>query len=113
MSKERQTSEAAYQWMLQRIKQNVHEVEPEAEVWLYGSRARRDAREDSDWDVLVLSPKARLTISEEDAFMEHICDLMVETGQAIQLFAYGKQDWHGRHSITPFYKNVQSDAIRL
>ena len=113
MKKERQMPETAYQQMLQRIKQNVHEVEPEAEVWLYGSRARRDARADSDWDVLVLSSKAILTFREEEAFMDHICDLMVETGQAIQLFAYGKQDWHERHSITPFYKNVQSDAIRL
>lgn len=113
MKKERQTPETAYQRMLQRIKQNVHEVEPEAEVWLYGSRARRDARADSDWDVLVLSSKASLTFREEEAFMDHICDLMVETGQAIQLFAYGKQDWHEHHSITPFYRNVQSDAILL
>ena len=70
MKKERQTPETAYQRMLQRIKQNVHEVEPEAEVWLYGSRARRDARADSDWDVLVLSSKASLTFREEEAFMD-------------------------------------------
>ncbi|MCR4826365.1 MAG: nucleotidyltransferase domain-containing protein, partial [Bacteroidales bacterium] len=38
------------------IKANVLEVNPNAEVWLYGSRARGTAREDSDWDVLVLTP---------------------------------------------------------
>ena len=113
MKTKNQTQDEAYQWMLRQIKQNVHEVEPEAEVWLYGSRARHDAREDSDWDVLVLSSKASLTFKEEEAFMDHMCDLMVETGQAIQLFAYGKEDWHVRHAVTPFYKNVQSDAIRL
>lgn len=37
-----------------RIKAAVHAVEPGAEVLLFGSRARGDAREDSDWDVLVL-----------------------------------------------------------
>lgn len=99
--------------MLQRIKQNVQEVEADAEVWLYGSRARQDARRDSDWDVLVLSSKPKLTFQEEEAFMDHICDLMVETGQVIQLFAYGKQDWHTHHVVTPFYQNVQTDAIRL
>ena len=61
-----------YQQMLQRICRNVHEVEPEAEVWLYGSRARKDARDDSDWDVLVLSTKPVLTFREEEAFMEKI-----------------------------------------
>ena len=85
--------------MLQRIKQNVQEIEADAEVWLYGSRARQDARRDSDWDVLVLSSKPKLTFQE--------------TGQVIQLFAYGKQDWHTHHVVTPFYQNVQTDAIRL
>lgn len=107
------TSDIAYRRMLQRIKANVKEVEPDAEVWLYGSRARKDAREDSDWDVLVLSAKPHLTFQEEEAFMDHICDLIIETGQAIQLFAYGKQEWHECHSITPFYKSVQTDAILL
>ena len=53
--------------MLQRIKQNVQEVEADAEVWLYGSRARQDARRDSDWDVLVLSSKPKLTFQEEES----------------------------------------------
>lgn len=99
--------------MRQRIKQNVHEVDPLAEVWLYGSRARGTARRDSDWDILVLSPQATLTTAEESKFVDHMCDLIVETGEVVQLFAYGKDDWHGRHSVTPFYQNVQHDGIRL
>lgn len=99
--------------MRELIKKNVQEVEPTAQVRLYGSRVRGKAREDSDWDVLVLSAKKRLSFKEEECFMNHICDLMVETGQAIQLFAYGMEDWHSRHSITPFYKNVQSEAVLL
>ena len=102
-----------HQQMLRLIKQNVLEVEPTAQVWLYGSRANGTAREDSDWDVLVLSQKDRLTTTEEAHFMDHICDLMVNTGQAIQLFAYGLKDWHTRHRITPFYQNIQSEAIQL
>ena len=105
--------ELDYATMIQRIKDNVHEVDPAAEVWIYGSRARKEAHADSDWDVLVLSPKDNLTFSEEEHFMDNICTLMVETGQAIHLFAYSKKDWHTRHSITPFYQNVNSEAVRL
>ena len=99
--------------MKEMIKANIHEVEPEAEVWLYGSRTRGTARPDSDWDVLVLSPRSSLSVSEEAVFIDHITDLMVETGQVIHLFAYGKNDWHNNHSITPFYQNVTREAIRL
>lgn len=102
-----------YQLMLSQIKQNVHEVDPTVQVWLYGSRAKGNAREDSDWDILVLSSKDKLSVEEESRFMDHICDLMVKTGQTIQLFTYGLRDWHTRHSITPFYKSVQSEAILL
>ena len=101
------------QTMSELIKQNVHEVDNTAQVWLYGSRARGEADENSDWDVLVLSSKDKLSFKDEEKFMDHMCELMVETGQAIQLFAYGKKDWHSNHSITPFYKNVQSEAILL
>lgn len=96
-----------------RIKDNVLGVEPNAEVWLYGSRANGQAREDSDWDILVLSPNDKLTIMEESVFIDHMTDLMIETGQVIHLFAYGKKDWHTRHCITPFYKSVTREAIRL
>ena len=99
--------------MLQRIKQNVHEVDPQAEVWLYGSRARGTAHEESDWDILVLTPQPTLSTSAESRFVNHMCDLIVETGEVVKLFAYGKDDWHRRHSMTPFYQNVQREAIRL
>ena len=99
--------------MKNEIKANVLEINPEAEVWLYGSRARGTACEDSEWDVLVLTPDDKLSVREEGLFIDHICDLMVKTGQTIQLFAYGKADWHNRHSITPFYHSVQQEATRL
>ncbi len=99
--------------MRQRIKENVLEVDPQAEVWLYGSRARGSAHAESDWDVLVLTPQASLSTAEESRFVDHMCDLIVETGEVVQLFAYGKDDWHRRHRITPFYQNVQRDAVRL
>ena len=34
----------AYKTMLELIKQNVHEVDATAQVWLYGSRVRGEAR---------------------------------------------------------------------
>ncbi|NJK52260.1 MAG: nucleotidyltransferase domain-containing protein, partial [Leptolyngbyaceae cyanobacterium SU_3_3] len=40
--------------ILTQVKQLIHQIEPDAEIILYGSRARSDATSDSDWDFLVL-----------------------------------------------------------
>lgn len=99
--------------MKHKIKDNVLEIDPRAQVWLYGSRANGTAREDSDWDVLVITPDEKLSVKEESVFIDHMTDLMIETGQVIHLFAYGKDDWYGRHSVTPFHHIVIREAIRL
>ena len=40
--------------LLEQVKQAVREVEPVAEIILYGSHSRGDAQAESDWDFLVL-----------------------------------------------------------
>ena len=66
----------AYTAMKEKIKANVLEVVPEAEVWPYGSRSRGDAREDSDWDVLVLSPQSALSIRDEGVFIDKVKEII-------------------------------------
>mgnify|MGYP003413282206 FL=1 len=41
--------------VLDLIRTTVRATEPDAQIILYGSRARGANREDSDWDVIVIS----------------------------------------------------------
>lgn len=43
--------------ILKRVKQAVRELDPEAEIVLYGSRARGEAGRESDWDFLIPSSR--------------------------------------------------------
>jgi predicted nucleotidyltransferase len=40
--------------LLNRIKETVRELEPEADLVLFGSHARNQATPESDWDILIL-----------------------------------------------------------
>ncbi|MDA3813884.1 MAG: nucleotidyltransferase domain-containing protein [Candidatus Cloacimonetes bacterium] len=96
----------------QLIRQYVKAVDPETEVILYGSRARGDARSDSDWDILLLTGNP-VDIELERKYRDKLYDLELDTGESLSLFIYSKDDWQTRQRITPFYQNVTKEGMRI
>jgi predicted nucleotidyltransferase len=94
------------------IKDYINEVDPEAEVILYGSRARGDERKDSDWDILILTGYP-IDLSKERLFRNKIYDLELETGEPFSVFVYSKIDWISKQQVTPFFYHVNLEGIRL
>ena len=94
------------------IRMRISQIDPQAEVFLYGSRARGDAKSTSDWDILILTDYPT-DLKQEGIFRDHLYELELETGESFSVFAYSKSEWHGRQSITPFYKNVTQEGIVL
>ena len=98
--------------ILNRIKETVRAVEPEAEIILFGSRARGDERKDSDWDILILVPGSA-DLKKEQKFRHALFQIELEYGQAISTFVYSKNDWEERYRITPLYKNIKQEGIAV
>jgi len=96
---------------LQEVKRNVQQIDPLAEVWLFGSRARGDARADSDWDFLVLT-SLDLGSGNRWVFTDHLTDLSLQTGQVISSIVYPKKE-QPRLSVTDLYRNVMNEGLRL
>jgi uncharacterized protein len=94
------------------IRKKVNSVDENAEVILYGSRARGDEHPDSDWDILILTDyPANLNV--EQKFRNHLYELELETGEVFSIFVYSKNNWSSKQRITPFYQNVTQEGIRL
>ena len=98
--------------VIENIKQVASSVLPHgSKLYLYGSRARGDARKDSDWDLLILLDKPSLSYRDYDygyPFREFGWDI----GEEISPHIYTKKQWD-EWSFLPFHKNVESDKIVL
>ncbi len=101
------------QILLDRIIGVVSRTAPDAELYLYGSRARQDAKKASDWDLLILLNAKNISFGIETKFMDEFYDLEVETGEIISPLIYTKTDWDENHSITPLFENIQREGIRI
>ena len=85
---------------------------PNATAWLYGSQARGDAHSDSDWDILIVMDKEKLLPDDYDTITYPLTKLGWELGAEINPIMYTKKEWE-QSRITPFYHNVEQDAIAL
>jgi predicted nucleotidyltransferase len=95
------------------IKYAVKQIEPAAEVFLYGSRARRDFRETSDWDFLVLVDGVADT-ARTDRIRRALFEIELDTDQIINSIIRSRQEWDSpRYSVVPLHKNVEREGILL
>ena len=81
-------------------------------AWLFGSRARGDAKSDSDWDLLVLLDKDRISAADIDEISYPIRELGWEIGEMVNPIMFTAKDWQAKDG-TPFYKNVMAEGIAI
>ena len=75
---------------------------PYGKAILFGSQARGTAREDSDWDILVILDKEQLLPSDYDNVTYPLTELGWDSAK----------EWQ-KYKITPFYKNVEKEGVSL
>lgn len=54
--------------IIEAMHNRLHEIDPHAKAILFGSRARGTEHEGSDWDVLILLDKPKVTLQDYDKY---------------------------------------------
>ena len=95
-----------------RIKLSIKAIDPKVQVIIFGSRARGDAKEESDWDILILT-EYPVSTEIERSFRNNLFDLEIETGEVFTIFVYQKRIWNSIHKVTPLYRNIKKEGVKI
>lgn len=99
--------------VIEQIKQVARKAVPTGgRLLLYGSQARGDAHEGSDWDLLIILDKPKIEQRDYDDVAFPFTYLGWGLGESIIPVIYTHEEWK-RSSFLPFYKNVEQDKIVL
>ena len=99
--------------IVSKIAKTIHDNDPLAEAYLFGSWARGDSKPNSDWDILILVNDTKVTNEIEDKFRDDLYDIELDSGQVISTFIYPKDYWQNTLIYSPLYDNVKKEGIRL
>lgn len=99
--------------VIDNIRQVAARVLPQgSSLYLYGSCARGDYHEESDWDLLLLIDKPCLEHEDFRRYSYPFVEMGWDIGEDIRPHAYTKKEWYdGPHA--PFYYNVEEDKMIL
>lgn len=104
--------------MLRVIRERLDNIEPNVKAYLFGSRARGDARNDedpdrrSDWDVLILLDKPRVELKDYNKYSYPLVELGWNFNESISPVLFSLKEWN-ENRFTPFNHNVNADAIAI
>ena len=90
------------------VKEAVHQMDEEAEIILFGSRARGDCGPGSDWDFLILL-KDKLTSEKEELIRNRIYDIELESEEVITSIIEQRSEWE-KYEETLIYKNIEEQG---
>ncbi|HAZ63855.1 MAG TPA: hypothetical protein DCZ72_09655 [Armatimonadetes bacterium] len=85
----------------------------EAEVYVFGSRARGEARPDSDLDLLVLTP-ARLGWRERSPLLDDLMRLSVSSGVFVEAVFVSTAAWDSGGTVSDLLRaDIKRDGVAV
>ena len=99
--------------LLEHVKETVHAIEPNADIMLYGSRARGDAHAESDWDFLILLDGV-VDDERTDAIRHRLYEIEWDGGEVLSSIVRSRQEWDTPlHQVTPLSKVIREQGMLM
>ena len=98
-------------FIISTLKKRISRIDPQVKIILFGSRARNDARKDSDWDFLILT---KLSVNRElkNKISDELFETELETDEVLTGITQNINLW-SEYANTPIYENIIRDGIEV
>ena len=98
--------------IIEAMHNRLHEIDPHAKAILFGSRARGTEHEGSDWDVLILLDKPKVTLQDYDKYSYPLRELGWDIDEIINPVLFSQKEWEENH-YTLFNHNITKEGIAI
>lgn len=95
------------------VKKNILIADDTATVILFGSRARGDAENDSDWDFLVLTQKTDIDSLSDSLRKIMLQEVELKYDVAISLIVKNEETWKNHYVFTNIFESLTEEGIQL
>jgi len=100
-------------FVVNKVKEVVARYDKGAEVILFGSRARGDWHEESDWDFLVLSQLDEKSDAKDKIRVDILHEIEYKTFDVVFILFHNKHVWEEDYVVTDIYDSIQEDGIKV
>jgi predicted nucleotidyltransferase len=98
-------------FVINKLKEIVHRYDKDAEIILFGSHARGDWDEESDWDFLILSKYPEKSDIKEKIRKDILDEIEHLVSEVVFILMHNKKVWEEDYSVTPLYYNIEEEGI--
>lgn len=95
------------------VKDQILLTDAAASVILFGSRARGDAEDDSDWDFLVLTQNKDTDLLSDKLRKKILREVELKFNVAISLMVKNVALWQSDYTVTNIYESINEEGILL
>jgi predicted nucleotidyltransferase len=95
------------------VKKTILLADATASVILFGSRARGDAENESDWDFLVLTQQTDMDLLSDKLRKIILREVELKYDVAISLIVKNAALWRSDYAVTNIYESVNEEGILL
>jgi uncharacterized protein len=97
--------------IIKKVKEIVHRYDSHADIILFGSRARGDYQEGSDWDFLILSSLPESEELKRKVRRDILEEIEWKTFEVIQTIWHNKEEWENEYAVTNIYESIKEEGI--